>query len=64
MTGRSLVLRRSQQTGQPVRVLYRVWHENRWLIRYEGWFQVTEYYVATGKAGFQVILFRLLPCPS
>ena len=61
MTGRNLALRRSQETGRPVRVLHKVWHAGRWQFRYEGLFWVVGHAFATGKAGFRVLLFRLRP---
>jgi len=61
MTGRNLVLRRSQETGRPVRVLHKVRHEGREQLRYEGLFRVTKHYFAQGKAGFRVLKFHLVP---
>jgi len=64
MTGRNLALRRSQETGRPVRVLHKVRHEGRELFRYEGLFCVVAHEFAIGKAGFQVLKFHLTPYPS
>ena len=61
MTGRNLALRRSQETGRPVRVFQLVPHEEGTAFRYEGLYRVTDYQFARGKAGFQVLLFRLVP---
>ncbi|QNE40484.1 hypothetical protein F1C16_13400 [Hymenobacter sp. NBH84] len=61
MTGRNLALRRSQETGRPVRVLHKVRYEGGEMFRYEGLFRVTKYYFAQGKAGFQVLKFHLVP---
>ncbi|AII52815.1 YDG/SRA domain-containing protein [Hymenobacter sp. APR13] len=61
MTGRNLALRRSQETGLPVRVFQRVTHEGREAIRYEGLYRLISHEFARGAAGFQVLLFRLVP---
>lgn len=61
MTGRNLALRRSQETGLPVRVFQRVQYEGREVIRYEGLYRISRHEFACGKAGFQVLLFRLVP---
>jgi len=61
MTGRNLAMRRSQETGRPLRVFQRVMHEGNEVFRYEGLYRVVDYKFARGKAGFQVFLFRLVP---
>ena len=61
MTGRNLALRRSQETGRPVRVFQRVTHDGNEVFRYEGLYRVVGHEFARGKAGFQVLLFRLVP---
>lgn len=61
MTGRNLALRRSQENGNPVRVFQRVQHEGREVFRYEGLYRIVSHEFARGKAGFQVLLFRLVP---
>ncbi|WP_375437139.1 YDG/SRA domain-containing protein [uncultured Hymenobacter sp.] len=62
MTGRNLALRRSQETGLPVRVFQRVPHpEAGDCFRYEGLYRIVSHQFARGKAGFQVLLFRLVP---
>jgi predicted restriction endonuclease len=61
MTGRNLALRRSQETGRPVRVFQRVTHGGNEVFRYEGLYRVVGHEFARGKAGFQVLLFRLVP---
>ena len=61
MTGRNLALRRSQQTGRPVRVYRLVPHEGSTVFRYEGLYRILDHRFAQGKAGFRVLLFRLVP---
>jgi predicted restriction endonuclease len=61
MTGRNLALRRSQETGRPLRVFQRIRHEDTEVFRYEGLYRVVSYQYARGKAGFLVFLFRLVP---
>ncbi len=61
MTGRNLALRRSQETGLPVRVFQRVTHDGAEVFRYEGLYHVIGHEFARGKAGFWVLLFRLVP---
>lgn len=61
MTGRNLALRRSQETGQPVRVFQRVAHEDGEKFRYEGLYRVISHEYVRGKAGYQVFVFRLAP---
>jgi predicted restriction endonuclease len=61
MTGRNLALRRSQETGQPVRVFQRVAHEDSEKFRYEGLYRVISHEYVRGKAGYQVFVFRLVP---
>lgn len=61
MTGRNLVLRRSQETGLPVRVFQRLGPESGSAFRYEGLYRVVGHRFAVGKSGFQVLLFRLVP---
>jgi hypothetical protein len=61
MIGRNLALRRSQETGLPVRVFQRVPCEAGECFRYEGLYRIVGHEFARGKAGFQVLLFRLVP---
>ncbi|MBC6696788.1 YDG/SRA domain-containing protein [Hymenobacter sp. BT190] len=61
MTGRNLALRRSQETGLPVRVFHRVSHEGSEVFRYEGLYRIIGHEFARGKSGFWVFLFRLVP---
>ncbi|MBC8082446.1 MAG: YDG/SRA domain-containing protein, partial [Hymenobacter sp.] len=61
MSGRNLALRRSQETGRPVRVFQLVAAATGECFRYEGLYRVVDHQLARGKAGFQVLLFRLLP---
>ncbi|HEX8425165.1 YDG/SRA domain-containing protein [Hymenobacter sp.] len=61
MTGRNLALRRSQETGLPVRVFQRVPHLDGDCFRYEGLYRIVNHQFARGKSGFQVLLFRLVP---
>lgn len=61
MTGRNLALRRSQETGLPVRVFQRVQQDGAEVFRYEGLYRVVSHEYTRGVAGFQVFLFRLVP---
>lgn len=61
MTGGNLALRRSQETGLPVRVFQRLDEENGRAFRYEGLYRVVDHRFAEGKSGFKVLLFRLVP---
>ncbi|MBD2714660.1 YDG/SRA domain-containing protein [Hymenobacter sp. BT646] len=61
MTGRNLALRRSQETGRPVRVFQRVEQDGNEVFRYEGLYRVVSHEYTRGVAGFQVFLFRLVP---
>ena len=55
-------LARSQATGRPVRVFRRVAPAPAARqFRYEGLFRVTDYEYVTGKSGFRVWRFRLVP---
>ncbi|MBT9391748.1 YDG/SRA domain-containing protein [Hymenobacter sp. NST-14] len=64
MTGRNLYLRRSLDTGRPVRVFRRVTTESGSGYRYEGLYRVVEAVYESGKAGFLVWKFRLVPAVS
>lgn len=61
MTGRNLMLRRSQETGQPVRVFRKVPTETGSGYRYEGLYQVAGATFEPGKSGFLVWKFFLIP---
>ncbi|SHK56814.1 YDG/SRA domain-containing protein [Hymenobacter psychrotolerans] len=61
MTGCNLALRRSQETGLPVRVFQRVEQNGTEVLRYEGLYRVVSHEYTRGAAGFQVFLFRLVP---
>ena len=55
-------LRRSQETGRPVRVFRRMEVAPApWQFRYEGLWRVVAHAYTTGKSGFQVYRFRLEP---
>ena len=61
--GTNLALLKSQETGQPVRVLRKVPAEDGGpeVYRYEGLYRVVEASYGPGKSGFQVYVFRLRP---
>lgn len=61
MTGRNVMLRRSLETKQPVRVFRKIAPETGSGYRYEGLYQVVGAVCEAGKAGFLVWKFRLLP---
>ncbi|MCA8831447.1 YDG/SRA domain-containing protein [Hymenobacter pini] len=61
MTGRNVMLRRSQETGRPVRVFRKINDETGSGYRYEGLYQVTGAAYEPGKSGFFVWKFRLVP---
>lgn len=61
MTGRNLMLRRSLETGRPVRVFRKVPAETGSGYRYEGLFQVIKALYEPGKSGFLVWKFFLVP---
>ena len=59
-TGPNLALLKSQETGQPVRVLRKVPAEDGLdVYRYEGLYRVVGSSYGPGKSGFQVFVFRL-----
>jgi hypothetical protein len=60
-TGTNLALLRSEETGQPVRVLRKVPTEDGGpdVYRYEGLYRVVGSSYGPGKSGFQVFVFRL-----
>ena len=61
MSGRNLYLRRSLETGQPVRVFRRIAVGTGSGYRYEGLYRVVAAVYEPGKAGFLVWKFRLVP---
>lgn len=63
MTGRNRMLRRSLETGQPVRVFRKINEATGSGYRYEGLYQVTDAVYEPGKSGFLVWKFRLEPAP-
>ena len=62
-TGTNLSLLKSQETGQPVRVLRKVPAEDGGadVYRYEGLYSVVGSGYEPGKSGFNVFVFRLRP---
>jgi putative restriction endonuclease len=61
LTDRNLALVKSNDTGQPIRVLRKVAHEGTTVFRYEGLFRVVAYEYGKGKSGYGIWLFRLQP---
>ncbi|RSK35425.1 YDG/SRA domain-containing protein [Hymenobacter metallilatus] len=61
MTGRNLMLRRSLETTQPVRVFRKINDETGSGYRYEGLYHVVDAVYEAGKSGFLVWKFRLEP---
>ncbi|QJX45913.1 hypothetical protein HMJ29_02755 [Hymenobacter taeanensis] len=51
----------SHTTGQPVRVVRKVAHEGEMVYRYEGLYRVAGVTFESGKSGFKVWKFRLVP---
>jgi hypothetical protein len=62
-TGTNLALLKSQETGQPMRVLRKVPAEDGGpdVYRYEGMYSVVASSFGPGKSGFSVFVFRLRP---
>ncbi|OON68997.1 YDG/SRA domain-containing protein [Hymenobacter sp. CRA2] len=60
---RNLALMKSQETGQPVRVIRKVTDEGSGaqVFRYEGLYRVLSYEYGLGKSGVGVWRFRLVP---
>ncbi|NML64556.1 hypothetical protein HHL22_04995 [Hymenobacter sp. RP-2-7] len=52
---------RSEQTGQPVRVFWRIAPAGERQFRYEGLWRVVAHTYGPGRSGFQVFRFRLEP---
>ncbi|RTQ50258.1 hypothetical protein EJV47_11565 [Hymenobacter gummosus] len=63
LNDRNLALMKSQETGQPVRVIRKVYDEERaeQVFRYEGLYRVVGHAYELGKSGFGVWKFRLHP---
>ena len=62
LDNRNRSLLRSQETGQPVRVFRRIdVTPAPWQFRYEGLWRVVAHTYGSGKSGFQVYRFRLVP---
>ncbi|GAB3305884.1 YDG/SRA domain-containing protein [Hymenobacter tenuis] len=61
MSGRNVMLRRSLETGLPVRVFRKVATEAGSGYRYEGLFQVIGAAYEAGKSGYLVWKFHLVP---
>ncbi|RSK45823.1 hypothetical protein EI293_01210 [Hymenobacter perfusus] len=61
MTGRNVMLRRSLETGRPVRVFRKINDITGSGYRYEGLYRVVGAVYEPGKSGFRVWKFRLEP---